>query len=394
KDYAENVKNQSKTRQYQHKIGSQQQRPDQRAWLLIDHPPLIKGPLGLRESSAKRKTSEHEIYTRGELSSSHAMDESIQSGSGTQEQLEEFDAWTNDQGTYDDEVKNINIILIRCRVILKNQRAWESKKEDLTLKILKNPTLVFHSCVRNLKIPPMSLVNQDFSYLRNGNSETRKDVPSLHKIYAFPFLEDDLKELNPRWVKKTIKRPSPTIASTSVEGQNKDSSTSEDVTSPNPPKPFVKFVKPKDSQPKSKSKEQETPKKSQVKYAEQYRHLNKKPKVPTVNRNNPPVSRKFSTGRRIFPTISRKFPTASRKFTTGSTKNHTADMGRKGKAGSSQNNIEDKGEGSKGRQLGLKIIHIRDLHSDLLVTDHIGALAVPRTTLMTKVIGTVAALGT
>nr|GEX20104.1 hypothetical protein [Tanacetum cinerariifolium] len=44
-------------------------------------------------------------------------------------------------------------------------------------------------------------------------------------------------------------RPSPTIASTSEEGQNKDSSTYEDVASPNPPKPFVKFVKPKESQP-------------------------------------------------------------------------------------------------------------------------------------------------
>nr|GFC39079.1 hypothetical protein [Tanacetum cinerariifolium] len=33
--------------------------------------------------------------------------------------------------------------------------------------------------------------------------------------------------------------PSPTIASTSAEGQNKDSFTSEDVASPNPPKPFV-----------------------------------------------------------------------------------------------------------------------------------------------------------
>nr|GFC21923.1 hypothetical protein [Tanacetum cinerariifolium] len=47
--------------------------------------------------------------------------------------------------------------------------------------------------------------------------------------------------------------------------------TSEDVASPNPPKPFVKFVKPKDSQPESKTKEQETPKKPQVKYAEQRR---------------------------------------------------------------------------------------------------------------------------
>nr|GFC09320.1 hypothetical protein [Tanacetum cinerariifolium] len=257
-------------------------------------------------------------------------------------------------------------------------------------------------------------------------------------------------------------RPSPTITSTSAEGQNKDSSTSEDVASPNPLKPFVKFVKPKDSQPESKSKEQETPKKSQVKYVEQYRHSNKKPKVkgnqrnwnnlksyqlgskyvlhkkscfncgdfshlandckrrvqwettrsqkyayespshksvghrshrsfirpfyrpaghrphgpvmnprrptmngvrpyksffnqapsyetrpflkssavktqyrapwvPTINRNNLPVSRKFSTGRRNFPTATRKFPTASRKFTTVSTKHHTADMERKGK---------------------------------------------------------------
>nr|GEV95116.1 hypothetical protein [Tanacetum cinerariifolium] len=63
------------------------------------------------------------------------------------------------------------------------------------------------------------------------------------------------------------------------------------------------------------------------------------PWVPTVNRNNPPVNRKFFTGRRNFPTANRKFPTANRKFPTaskkfptGSTKIHTADMGRKGKA--------------------------------------------------------------
>nr|GFC59239.1 hypothetical protein [Tanacetum cinerariifolium] len=55
------------------------------------------------------------------------------------------------------------------------------------------------------------------------------------------------------------------------------------------------------------------------------------PWVPTVNRNTPPVNRKFCTGRRNFPTVNRKFPTASREFTTGSIKNHTADMGRKEK---------------------------------------------------------------
>ncbi|GKD13756.1 hypothetical protein Tco_1198163, partial [Tanacetum coccineum] len=39
-----------------------------------------------------------------------------------------------------------------------------------------------------------------------GNSGTRKYIPSLHKIHAIPFLENDLEELNTRWVKKTIKR--------------------------------------------------------------------------------------------------------------------------------------------------------------------------------------------
>nr|GEW98628.1 hypothetical protein [Tanacetum cinerariifolium] len=93
----------------------------------------------------------------------------------------------------------------------------------------------------------------------------------------------------PEFVDDTItdySRPSPTIVSTSRKGQNKDSSTAEDVASPNSPKPFVKFVKPKDIQPESKSKEQETPKKSQVKYAKQYRHSNKRPKGNQRNWNN------------------------------------------------------------------------------------------------------------
>nr|GFA48218.1 hypothetical protein [Tanacetum cinerariifolium] len=92
----------------------------------------------------------------------------------------------------------------------------------------------------------------------------------------------------PEFVDDTVtdySRPSPTVASTSAKGQNKDSSTSEDVTSPNTPKPFVKFVKPKDSQSESETNKQETPKKPQVKYAKQYRHSNKKPNVKGNQRN-------------------------------------------------------------------------------------------------------------
>nr|GEY29766.1 hypothetical protein [Tanacetum cinerariifolium] len=60
-------------------------------------------------------------------------------------------------------------------------------------------------------------------------------------------------------------RPSPTMESTSGDDQNRNPSVSETVASPITPKPFIKFVKPKDSQSKSKTDETETPKKPLVK---------------------------------------------------------------------------------------------------------------------------------
>nr|GEY34271.1 hypothetical protein [Tanacetum cinerariifolium] len=241
-------------------------------------------------------------------------------------------------------------------------------------------------------------------------------------------------------------RPSPTAESISEDDQNRNTFVFETVASPITSKPFIKFVRPKDSQSDSKTDKKETPKKPPVKYAEQYRKPNMKPKarenqrnlnnlkshqlgpdfvmkkeaylandcrkrvkqnftprpfahkpyilsqrpvkthmndarpnktffnkqahsytnrpvyrtsavrspsralwVPIVNRNYSPVNRKFSTGSRNFPTVNRKFLTASRKFPTGSTKSIIADMGLKGKAGSSHNKIDDKGYWDSGK---------------------------------------------
>nr|GEY71809.1 hypothetical protein [Tanacetum cinerariifolium] len=116
----------------------------------------------------------------------------------------------------------------------------------------------------------------------------------------------------PEFVDDTVtdySRPLPTVVSTSAEGQNKDSSTSEDVASPNTPKPFVKFVKPEDSQTKRKGY---------------------KGRQLGLKRN--------------FPLLAEILPLVAQKFT-------------------------------------------------LLIWEGREKLAVPRTTLMTKVIGTVAALG-
>nr|GFC96659.1 hypothetical protein [Tanacetum cinerariifolium] len=79
--------------------------------------------------------------------------------------------------------------------------------------------------------------------------------------------------------------PSPTMENTSGDDQNRNPSVSETVASPITPKPFIKFVNPKDSQSKSKTDETKTPKKPLVKYAEQYKKPNKKPNVRGNQRN-------------------------------------------------------------------------------------------------------------
>nr|GEV98471.1 putative ribonuclease H-like domain-containing protein [Tanacetum cinerariifolium] len=86
------------------------------------------------------------------------------------------------------------------------------------------------------------------------------------------------------------------------------------------------------------------------------------PWVPTANRNFPPVSRKFSTISRNFPIVNRKFPTANGKFSTGATKFSTPDMGKKGKVGSSQININDKGYWDSGcsRHMTCNISYLSD----------------------------------
>nr|GEY33754.1 hypothetical protein [Tanacetum cinerariifolium] len=80
-------------------------------------------------------------------------------------------------------------------------------------------------------------------------------------------------------------RPSSTIESTSKNDQNRNTSVSETVASPITSKPFIKFVRPKDSQSDSKINKKETPKKPPVKYAEQYKKPNMKPKARGNQRN-------------------------------------------------------------------------------------------------------------
>ncbi|GKC40623.1 hypothetical protein Tco_1053007 [Tanacetum coccineum] len=74
---------------------------------------------------------------------------------------------------------------------LKNDIVWESRKERLSLPTLKKPSLVYHNFQRDLKAPPMTLLNQDLFYLKYGNSRAMKYTISLHNYLAVPFPNDD-----------------------------------------------------------------------------------------------------------------------------------------------------------------------------------------------------------
>nr|GEY20123.1 ribonuclease H-like domain-containing protein [Tanacetum cinerariifolium] len=159
-------------------------------------------------------------------------------------------------------------------------------------------------------------------------------------------------------------------------------------------KPEIKFVRPADSLTVVKTDKKKTVRKPTAKYVELYRktskiynvrggswaknkntHKSRSPRTvfhktgrPPMRTNRPymnaaqpkrtsfynparsylkrpfqitSVVRSQFRGPRV-PTVNRKFPTVNRKFPTNNSKFSTADMGSKGKAGNSQNNIDDK----------------------------------------------------
>nr|GEV30028.1 hypothetical protein [Tanacetum cinerariifolium] len=113
--------------------------------------------------------------------------------------------------------------------------------------------------------------------------------PPLAQIYSPPKKDMSWTGL-PECADDTItnySRPSPAIESTSDDAQNRNHSVTKTEASPSTisPKPFINFVKANDSPTKSKTDKVETAKKLPVKYAEQYRKPIKKPNARGNQRN-------------------------------------------------------------------------------------------------------------
>nr|GEX90633.1 ribonuclease H-like domain-containing protein [Tanacetum cinerariifolium] len=166
----------------------------------------------------------------------------------------------------------------RLQVIVGQLQFMDVKVEqdDLNQKFLTSLALewIMHTIVtlqESVELPEAKTEEGETTSDRETLKQEKKGVDG--KLAGLLTASKDLDNL------LKSQRPSPTVESTSEEDQNRNPSVSENVASPITPKPFIKFVKPKDSQSESKTDKKETSKKPPVKYAEQYRKPNKKPNV-------------------------------------------------------------------------------------------------------------------
>ncbi|GJV28123.1 hypothetical protein Tco_1384571 [Tanacetum coccineum] len=171
------------------------------------------------ENSAKRKkTTEHGTYVFGESSSGQVNEsEPGPSTSGNQEQLDDFDFWTDSYATDDDElptekvsqelVEGMSQIVneAKLRKIVNEmlrQRCTLGDEHQYRINHLQN---FLKNDIVDRKALTLSLVNQDLLYLKKGNSGPAKIVMSLHKFPAVIFLMMILmKELPDRKSKEVV----------------------------------------------------------------------------------------------------------------------------------------------------------------------------------------------
>nr|GFB35135.1 hypothetical protein [Tanacetum cinerariifolium] len=169
----------------------------------------------------------------------------------------------------------------------KNNDSLNSKIRDLTDKLFDVKNMIYH-----YKLALAQVESRLVEY-------KEREVKYIEKIRTLEFYNESNKECIEILKKKleTLKQEKEGVdgklaglltASEDLDNHiesQRNPSVYENVASPITPKPFIKFVKPKDSQSESKTDKKETPKKPPVKYAEQYRKPNKKLNVRGNQRN-------------------------------------------------------------------------------------------------------------
>ncbi|GJV06854.1 hypothetical protein Tco_1344510 [Tanacetum coccineum] len=101
------------------------------------------------------------------------------STSGNQEQVDDYDFWTDSYASDDDEIPT--------------KQVSQDIMEEVSL------TIDEANCQRDPEAPALSLINQDLLYLKKGSSRPEKIVLLLHKFPAIIFNDNDIEERTSRW---------------------------------------------------------------------------------------------------------------------------------------------------------------------------------------------------
>ncbi|GKB22516.1 hypothetical protein Tco_0861917 [Tanacetum coccineum] len=155
------------------------------------------------ENSAKRqKTFEHGTYVLGESSSGQVNEsEPGPSTSGNQEQLDDFDFWTDSYATDDDELPTEKVSQELVEEM--SQTVDEAKLRKVVNEMLRQ------RCTSGDE--HQYHIDQMQNFLKNDIKGTRdlEDVMSLRKFPAVIFPDDDIEERTSRWVDKYVKKFNP-----------------------------------------------------------------------------------------------------------------------------------------------------------------------------------------
>ncbi|GJW69663.1 hypothetical protein Tco_0126580 [Tanacetum coccineum] len=158
------------------------------------------------ENSAKRQiTSEYEAYVTRESSGQVNKSEQSPSSSGNQEQVDDYDFWTESYASDDDEIPTKQVsqdIMEEVSLTINEAELKKITDEMLRQRCTLGDEHQFQSCQRDPEAPALSLINQDLLYLKKGNSGPEKIVLSLHKFPAIIFNDVDIEERTSRWVNK------------------------------------------------------------------------------------------------------------------------------------------------------------------------------------------------
>ncbi|GJU55053.1 hypothetical protein Tco_1228767 [Tanacetum coccineum] len=126
------------------------------------------------ENSAKRqKIYEYEAYVSGESSSGQVNEEERgPSTLGNQEQVDNYDFWTDSYASDDDEIP------------MKQVSQYIIEEEILVSPHPRKTTPLVQSCQREHEAPALSLINQDLLYLKKGSSGPEKICVKKFNPYA------------------------------------------------------------------------------------------------------------------------------------------------------------------------------------------------------------------